>query len=306
MWKATLGMALTGTTHLAQVHWVVANAAHIGCREKLGQDHPIRKVLKVFLFNTGAVNYASTSKLFPKDSFLQRVSSLTNEGLVNLIQDSVCSFKYETYPDFIAAKSLGPALCHLPLVADALPVWEAFHAFFKGYVDVFYADDAAVAADSELGEYWACVETRGDPESPLKYGLPALTRAALVDHLAHHAFTVTAWHELVGGLVPYVTTPTGMPAKVRPGTEVMDVQTFVHGLCIAGLTGLRQPQLLGDWTHLMPERPAAARHLHGVLMKTLQGISAEIDARNASAPCATRRRRVDSFNPRTFECSVSA
>ena len=41
--------------HLLDTHFTVANGAHIAVRTTLNADHAIRRVLKVFLFNTGQV-----------------------------------------------------------------------------------------------------------------------------------------------------------------------------------------------------------------------------------------------------------
>ena len=41
--------------HLLDTHLTVANCAHIAARTTLNADHAVRRVLKVFLFNTGQV-----------------------------------------------------------------------------------------------------------------------------------------------------------------------------------------------------------------------------------------------------------
>ena len=41
--------------HLLDTHFTVANCAHIAVRTTLNANHAIRRVLKVFLFNTGQV-----------------------------------------------------------------------------------------------------------------------------------------------------------------------------------------------------------------------------------------------------------
>mmetsp|Transcript_47343 Transcript_47343/g.124966 ORF Transcript_47343/g.124966 Transcript_47343/m.124966 type:complete len:561 (-) Transcript_47343:14-1696(-) len=305
VWRVSLGFSLTGGVHFAQIHWIASNCVHIACREHLGEEHPVRKVLKVFLFNTGGINYAALSKLYPEDSFLQRSLAFTYEGMVGFLRDAVEGFKYETHPQFIAARNLGSASQDLPLVADGLLVWDALHSFFEGYVGLFYEDDAAVESDHELVAYWDCIDSRGGASQTVRYGLPKLCRSALVDQLTHHAFVVTAWHEFVHGIAHYVSVPDGFGTKIRPGRNESDVQSFVQGLCLVGLTGMRMPPLLSDWRFLLPQEPPEARDLQVRLMEDLRRVSAEVEGRNASAPCPSRRRKVESFNPKHFECSVS-
>ena len=50
----------------------------------------------------------------------------------------------------------------------------------------------------------------------------------LVEYLTHLAFSVTAWHEIVGTLTQYVIPPNGFGFSIRPGKAVLDVQSFVQ------------------------------------------------------------------------------
>jgi lipoxygenase len=40
-----------------------------------------------------------------------------------------------------------------PFAEDGLLIWEALHKYFTAYVALYYADDAAVAADTWLQEW---------------------------------------------------------------------------------------------------------------------------------------------------------
>ena len=50
----------------------------------------------------------------------------------------------------------------------------------------------------------------------------------LVEYLTHLAFSVTAWHEIVGTLTQYVIPPNGFGFSIRPGKAELDVQSFVQ------------------------------------------------------------------------------
>lgn len=306
-WKASLGAAVTAVTHLVQLHWIVVNATHVACRQELGANHPVRRALKIFLYNTGGVNFGSTMSLYPKDSFLHRMSALEYDGLVAAINAGDASFKYQTHPEFVKSKNLGPEMeAKIPICVDGIKVWDAYHKFFDGYVRLYYADDKAVTDDKELNAYWACIENRCGLGSPYKYGLPPLSLAALVDQITHHAFQATCWHEFVGAIVHYLTTPEGLATKIIPDVEVMDCQTFFQGLCLIGLTGTKQPAIMSDWTHLfLDDKKKETVALHAQLIKDFEDLSEWIEKENAKAPCPSRRRKVESFNPKHFECSVS-
>ena len=144
-------------------------------RTTLGANHPVRRVLKVFTFNTGLINISSTFGLWPEDSFLHRMTGLTYEGLSTAFKMSAENFKYEKLSDFIESKDLGEDIgSKIPLCTDAPLIWNAFLKFFQSYIDTFYADDDSVASDKELIEFWECVDLRGKFDSPCRYGLPNL------------------------------------------------------------------------------------------------------------------------------------
>ena len=46
--------------HLVHCHLIIANVANLSTRSKLGHDHPIRRVMKIFTYNTSSINYAAT------------------------------------------------------------------------------------------------------------------------------------------------------------------------------------------------------------------------------------------------------
>ena len=144
-------------------------------RTTLGANHPVRRVLKIFTFNTGLINISSTFGLWPEDSFLHRMTGLTYEGLLTAFNMSAENFKYEKLSDFIESKNLGEDIgSKIPLCTDAPLIWNAFLKFFQSYIDIFYADDESVASDKELIEFWECVDSRGKFGSPWPYGLPTL------------------------------------------------------------------------------------------------------------------------------------
>ena len=61
---------------------------------------------------------------------------------------------------------------------------------------------------------------------------------------------------------------------------------------------------MSNWKYLLPDHPKA-KELHDELMKDLQEVSEKVDALNATAPCPSRPRKTESFNPKFLECSVS-
>ena len=59
-WKISLVTHTTMGPHLAHCHLIIANNANLAPRLTLAHNHPIRRVLKIFTYNTSSINYAAT------------------------------------------------------------------------------------------------------------------------------------------------------------------------------------------------------------------------------------------------------
>ena len=75
------------------------------------------------------------------------MTGLTYKGFTDGFQyfASHEGFKHETFPDYLKAKGLDEEMeSRIPLWADALPIWKAYHDFFADYINLFYAGDDEV------------------------------------------------------------------------------------------------------------------------------------------------------------------
>ena len=92
--------------------------------------------------------------------------------------------------------------------------------------------------------------------------------------------------------------------KLRPQRNEADVQTFVQDLILIGLTSGKQPQLMEDWSHLLPDE-SAIQKVYKDLKNELSKIPKRIDEANDTVPRSERPKVCQSFNPKHLECSVS-
>ena len=212
--------------HLTMCHWIVSNRVHIASREELGAEHPVRRILSLFTFRSGAINFVSTVTLMQEDMLLHRASPFTAQGVLEAFEDTAARWRYQTFDQMEQAKGLPKGF--LPYMQDAKECWEAFHAFFAGYIGLYFPTEADVTDDREIQRYWQSLErvsnvrwqpdAEGEeyrsPAEPFKapplpedgprewrgryngYGLPQLSKAALVDQLTHTAFWVCGMHEV--------------------------------------------------------------------------------------------------------------
>ena len=79
---------------------------------------------------------------------------------------------------------------------------------------------------------------------------------------------------------------------------------MVQILCLIGLTGMKNPLIMSNWKHLLPNHPEIHK-MHDDLMADLRLISENVDAMNLTAPSETRPRACNSFNPKFHETSIS-
>jgi hypothetical protein len=100
---------------------------------------------------------------------------------------------------------------------------------------------------------------------------------------------------------PYLLDPAFLTCKIRAGSQVSDIQATVQVLNLCALTGLEQPPLIGDYTHLFLERDkesvVAAFHRY---QQALVKLSHDIDERNK-----LREQPFQTFNPTLLNVSVS-
>ena len=87
---------------------------------------------------------------------------------------------------------------------------------------------------------------------------------------------------------------------------ILSIKAVVQDLLLMALTSMRNPQIMSNWKHLLPNHPEVHR-LHDKLMDDLQKIVEEVDTMNATAGPnnAARPRVCQTFNPRYLETSVS-
>ncbi len=130
---------------------------------------------------------------------------------------------------------------------------------------------------------------------------PLETQRQLIDLVTQYIFNATAIHNQVGSLAGYLVNPAFLSAKIRPDRFLCDIQTtYLATLLYAG-TGLPQPALMDDWTHLfLDEKKAESVTVFQRFQNSLKQFAVELDKRNA-----TRVQPFRTFDPRILDSSVA-
>lgn len=279
---------MTVVQHLVWTHWIVSNGFTSSCRV-MPPAHPIRQVLKVNCHGTAEINQNSTTALHPENGFLHKLSGFEYDSLSKIFQAGASMYKFQTWSEFMKDHPLpSEDKDQLPFFQDGLRAWSIMEKYYGKYVDMYYTDDAALQADEHLVKYW-----QFGLVPQYQQGLPALSKSALTKHLTHASFYTTAWHEFVGGLMPYVSSPDGMFYGVRktdPPQVRADRHHYVGTLALTSATGGRMPAFVADWSHLLDGK---AKQWHREFMEALR-----------TMPMANTSKFRD-FDPNLWECSVS-
>jgi hypothetical protein len=92
-----------------------------------------------------------------------------------------------------------------------------------------------------------------------------------------------------------------MGSKVRVGSELSDMQSTFLTLSLNAVTGLPQPKLLDDFTHMFLElHKEQAVEVFQQFHESLVTLGREIDSRNE-----TRKMPLRTFHPVVLDSSVS-
>jgi Lipoxygenase len=190
-------------------------------------------------------------------------------------------------------EALGDAF---PYATAGLALYDILQTYTKDYLGIFYPGESVVQ-DPAVRAWW-----QGIVSLAPTLGLAPLNRAQQVIDLSTQVmFTVTGFHHQVGRVSPYLLDPAFLTCKIRAGSQMSDIQATVQVLNLCALTGLAQPPLIGDYTHLFLEQNRArAIAAFERYQQALIQLSADIDTRNRR-----REQPFQTFNPTLLNVSVS-
>ena len=154
-------------SHLARTHLVI-EAFAVATHRHLAEVHPVWALLVPHFEGTLFINEQAATSLIAADGPIDHIfaGSIASSQLAAV--DARLAFDFYgkmPHADF-AERGVGvdSALADYPYRDDALLVWDAIHEWARQYIDLYYAHDADVVADTELAAWAACLagEALGD------------------------------------------------------------------------------------------------------------------------------------------------
>lgn len=294
--RSTLMAVVTFVDHLYGLHLTVANSIVTANVQELPPNHPLRRLMTPFGFRSEAINYNAAAVLIPEWGMVHRGSPLTTAGLTALFQYANTSSRgltWQTIPTRKAAKQVD---LELPLDVDGSDYYRILSNFTHSYLAKYYdltATPDACANDPDLVQWYA----RVDSITPASSDLPLLSCSSLEDVLSTFMYYVSAGHRHVGTIASEVSDPCFAPWAWREGELCGTPRTmFMQGLIMA-TTGLEQPTILEDYTHMFLDE--TARQMWRDLSARLRALGATVDERNRG-----RRRPFTVFDSDNIETAI--
>ncbi len=289
--------------HLARTH-LVMEACAVATHRELADVHPLWALLVPHFEGSLFINNQAATSLIAANGPIDHIfaGTITSSQLAAASDRLAFDFYGKMLHHDLAARNVADveALPDYPYRDDALLVWQAIHEWATQYIDIYYADDAAVTGDTELAAWVATLASDGK----LKGFKPIVTRAQLAEVCTMILFTASAQHAAVN--FPQKDIMSFAPAVTGAGWAAAPTNQAGHGkpewlgympplslaldqLNVLYLLGSVHYRPLGDYRsndfpYLEWFRDPAIIGKDGPLARfqaTLRGVDARIVARNA-------------------------
>jgi arachidonate 15-lipoxygenase len=231
--------------HLARTH-LVLEAFAVATHRQLAPVHPLNILLLPHFEGTLFINNAAAGSLIAKGGPIDHifVGEITSTQQISSADRLAFDFTRHMLPNDLAYRRVDDvaALPDYPYRDDALLVWQAIGDWVGNYVAVYYRDDAAVRADTELQAWRAELVGSGKI-----VGLPVIQdRSSLIAVLNMVLFTASAQHAAVN----------------FPQKDMMSYAPAITGAAWSPVPAVDTPQSEANWLKLLPPMAEAQEQLN--------------------------------------------
>jgi arachidonate 15-lipoxygenase len=208
--------------HLARTH-LLMEAFAVATHRHLASNHPLNILLLPHFIGTLFINNAAAAHLISKgspidDFFGAPIARSQQAAGTDRLQ---FDFYAKMLPRDLKDRAVDNPkwLPDYPYRDDALLLWAAIENWARNYIELYYADDAAVVADTELRAWAEALISQGK----VKGFTLIIARAQLVSVLTMIIFTASAQHAAVNfpqrPLMTYAPELTGAGWQNAPSKQ---------------------------------------------------------------------------------------
>ena len=296
-WRCAVFAYVTVADHLSGLHFGLSELMMQATREQLPADHPLRRLLKPHVYNVSTVNTRAALVLAPEGGIAHRLWPFNFDGLATLLIRGIEAASFEPFPEWLKNRGLDNLSDEFyPYATDGLALQKICCEYVENYLEIYFPGESVVS-DAAVQAWWRQLET-----SAPQTGLATLqTKEQVVNLVGQFIFAASGYHSQVGAVTQYVLDQSFMGAKVRVGSEFSDIQSTIEMLTLNAATGLNEPKLLDDYTHVFLElHNEQAVEVFQQFQSSLIALGQEIDARNE-----TRSMPMRTFHPAELDSAVS-
>merc|ERR1712216_250421 len=132
IFRASLITEITAIDHLLYSHLTVSNGGAQAAMDQLGAEHPLRRLLKPFMYRANAINDQASRALFVEGGLVDRTFGFKREDVPKYFETMSKNFKFRTIPDFIKDTDVSVHDCSV--FEDMENLWNSFHKFSTKYL----------------------------------------------------------------------------------------------------------------------------------------------------------------------------
>ena len=299
--KCTMMTLVTAKDHLLQTHLLLANSTTRHSTIIFPPSHPIRRLLTVFVHRTNTINFSAINNLIPERSFLHRGTGFEYKAFTELFENSFKSSEiFRPFP----SRDFHPSLLSLsqegklPFLSEGIEYYKIVENFVRHWLDV--AGDAATDVKAQAFYEAMKEDTKGQ-----SYELPDYeSENSMVNLISQIIFVVTAWHELVGGVVDYVSLPSQCGFRISEDESriSVDLQSYLLLGVVGANTSIRMPFLMRNFKNFFGKGVGEKWEV-----TVWEDFLTALKKQSEAVKEADSKRSVEfkSFDPANFECSVS-
>eukprot|EP01084_Bolivina_argentea_P254635 428128_1 len=246
VWRCSMFAHITVIDHLFETHLLTSNLLVTTCIEKLPPTHPLRMFLKPFVYKTVTINQQAFKSLINTNGLVERLWTFEYDELLNIFNFAKENRKFRILPDYIHPSMRNVDDSIFGFNKDAIEFWHVMINYIAEYISIYYPNNNDIFNDKYVVAFInrICLQLNIDE---IKSG----DCETFIDVLTQLIVTVTGIHEHIGQVSGFVMSPIWLGTRLRPQMEICSIQEYTQLLSLTLITGLKSPQLMQDWSHLI-------------------------------------------------------